>query len=47
MDFPKRLPRIRGLSDENLKSLNFDGISLKLGPVHNFIIRKGNQTRFW
>ena len=46
-DFKKGLPRIRGPSDENFKSLNFDPILLKLGPVHKNIIRKGNQTHFW
>ena len=43
----KGVPRIRGPSDENFKSLNFDGILLKLGPVHKIIIRKGNWTHFW
>ena len=46
-DFKKGLPRIRGPSDENFKSLIFDPIWLKLGPVHKNITRIGNQTHFW
>ena len=38
-DFKKGPSRIRGLSDEKLKSLDFEGISLKLGPVGIFDIR--------
>ena len=40
----KGAPRIRGPSDEKLKSPIFQGISLKLAPVHLFIIRNWYQT---
>ena len=46
-DFKKGPPRIRGLSDEKLKSLDFEGISLKLGPVGIFIIRSWYDIHFW